>query len=81
MSETELKIVDAVIFGLRERGYAIVSLELIGRISDYFHVNAKPIDDLAQGYMTELDKIIGPPTIKPGWMGDISGSPFGPSDR
>lgn len=31
---------------------------LIGRISDYFHVNAKPTDDLAQGYMRELDALI-----------------------
>lgn len=31
---------------------------LAGRLSDYFHVNAKPENDLAQGYMKELDTIL-----------------------
>lgn len=50
--------VQVVISGLREHGFEIVSRDLIGRISDYFHVNGKPTDDLAMGYMRALDEII-----------------------
>lgn len=57
-TQAELRIVQVVIAGLREQGYEIVSRDLIGRISDYFHVNAKPTDDLATGYMHALDAII-----------------------
>jgi hypothetical protein len=44
-----------------DRGLADTNAEflgLVGRISDYFHVNARPSDDLAFGYMRELDAII-----------------------
>jgi hypothetical protein len=58
MSPGETKIVQTLIVGLREQGYEIVSRDLIGRISDYFHVNAKPSDDLARSYMAALDAII-----------------------
>jgi len=42
----------------RLRAEAEAFRSLVGRISDYFHVNAKPSDDLALGYMRELDEII-----------------------
>lgn len=54
----EIEITRRVIHGLRDQGYEIVSRDLIGRISDYFHVNAKSTDDLATGYMRALDAII-----------------------
>jgi hypothetical protein len=48
-----------------EKGYArglhdanAAFRDLVGRISDYFHVNARREDDLAQGYIKELDAII-----------------------
>lgn len=44
--------------GKRAAEFTMVSCDLIRRISDYFHVNAKPSDDLAQGYMRELDAMI-----------------------
>lgn len=53
-----MKVVQAVVSGLRDKGYEIVSLDLITRMSTYFHVNAKPTDDLAIGYMLALDAII-----------------------
>ena len=57
-TRAEIEVTQQVIAGLRGRGFEIVSRDLIGRISDYFHVNAKPTDDLAQGYMKALDAII-----------------------
>lgn len=57
-TQAEIEVTRRVIAGLRDYGYEIVSRDLIGRISDYFHVNAKPTDDLAQGYMKALDVII-----------------------
>lgn len=58
LTQAELLVVQHVITGLREKGLEIVSRDLIGRISDYFHVNAKPTDDLAMDYMRALDAII-----------------------
>jgi len=57
-TQAELEVTQRIITGLREHGLEIVSRDLIGRISDYFHVNAKPTDDLAIGYMEALDAII-----------------------
>lgn len=57
-TQAELLVVQHIISGLREQGLEIVSRDLLGRISDYFHVNAKPSDDLAIGYMLALDAII-----------------------
>jgi hypothetical protein len=57
-TQAELLIVQHIVSGLREQGFEIVSRDLICRISDYFHVNARPKDDLAIGYMRALDAII-----------------------
>lgn len=57
-TQAELLVVQHIIAGLRDQGFEIVSRDLLGRISDYFHVNAKPEDDLAIGYMRALDVII-----------------------
>lgn len=71
-------------------------MSLIGRISDYFHVNAKPTDDLAIGYMRELDAIIVAPRAAPqpspdiaeecakiaeSHVGACNGLPYGPLQR
>lgn len=57
-TRAEIEVTRQVIAGLRDHGFEIVSRDLIGRISDYFHVNARPTDDLAQDYMKALDAII-----------------------
>jgi len=55
----EKKLVLTIRIGLRREGFDIVPLDLLGRISDYFHLNGKPEDDLAQGYARALDDILG----------------------
>ena len=57
-TKAEIEIVRHVLAGLRERGYEIVSIDLISKISTYFHVNTTPTNDLAQDYMNALDTII-----------------------
>jgi hypothetical protein len=51
--------------GLRDANAEFSSLAC--RLSDYFHVNASPENDLAQGYIKELDAIIlaGPARPRP----------------
>ena len=57
-TQAEIEVTRRIILSLREAGFEIVSVDLIHKISDYFHLNSTPENDLARKYMQALDAII-----------------------